>query len=949
MPDSPFWARYPERYALPNGIKKFYGSGYLSEDHQKYLKEDYFEVVGACNRFPRYKNKKGIDPQVKMYLDAEEVEIKTEWGLPTPNQDAAYKSLGKYGKATVNMSPEDVNKLNKAFEYMTRQFYPYMGNSKVLPMAEAIQRLDMSTSSGCPFNEEFTKKCDLFENDPLILEWLEQDWEVLGRDPNWTTIFSSSLKEELRPLEKIAENSIRTFAAGAVDATVHGNRLFVDMNEKMYASYLASSSTIGMTPLKGNWDKLYRKLSVFSKGYALDESQYDSSLREFMMWGCAKFRWQCLRSEDQTPINLQRIKTYYRNLINTVILTPEGILVMKKLGNPSGSVNTVTDNTLILYWLLAYAWIKQAPEDYQGYECFEQNTSKALLGDDNTWTVSDEAHEFYNGRTVIEVWKTVGITTTTDSLEPRLPEELDFLSAHTVFIRNKAVPLYDRNKLMQSLLYAPQAHLTPETTLMRVTCLLQVGWTDLPFRKFCRGLIDFLLQEYDHLLKDDQRWIMAKCQIQTDEFYYGLFTGEKQILYLKAQSYQETQERFRKLDKARNMASVARKTQVQRKRRNQRRGPKKGKTTGKKTANRMPQKRANRAPQSKRRGAKKGGGGASGLGGTSYGSSKARSITVENEEFVTAVTVAAQPAFNVTSYAINPGQATLFPWLSKQAAQWEKYYFEYLEFFYKREVSEFATAGSAGKVIFSVDFDASDAPPLTKQQMEDTIPHMDAMPCENMTLRLPRKELRGESVISKYVRPGGLPGAADIKTYDVGILNVATQGITVNGEVGELRVRYKCVFCVPILENLAGAPTNNQVAIFQSVGNEAVAANSVAKNILYGGTAINPLGIVNTAGSFVLPAGNYLVDYFVVLKQSVAADAVLGTADLQVSGASIWTAGNIPFNGYAGVGNAADESATINGSYFITSNGATPITFPVIAYYTGGAPTMGGSVRFVTI
>lgn len=515
---------------LPGGSQKFWGNGYLSDDHCKYIKDEYFEFVGSCSRFPMYKNKRGIDPQVKIFIDQEKIELEPGWNLPVPNQDAAYKSLAKYGKSTPLMSSETVSQLNRAWVWMTRQFYPYMKNSRVVSLSESISRLDFSTSSGCPFNELYTTKGELFENDPDILQWLESDWEVLAVDPKWTTIFSSSLKEELRTAEKIAENSIRTFAAGAVDATVHGNRLFVDMNEKMYATHLLSASTVGMSPLKGNWNKLYHKLNVFPHGYALDESQYDSSLRAFLMWGCAKFRYQCLREEDKTPENLARIQTYYRNLVNTLMLTPEGILLLKKLGNPSGSVNTVTDNTLILYWLLAYAWIVNAPEEYNNYTDFEEHTSKCLLGDDNTWTVSETAHEFYNGISVIEVWKRVGITTTTDSLVSRPADELDFLSAHTVFLGDVAVPLYDRNKLMQSLFFAPQKHITPETTLQRVTNLLQIGWTDIPFRKFCNALIDWLLAEYDPVLKDDKRWIIAKAGIKTDDEYYTLFTGRRLVM-----------------------------------------------------------------------------------------------------------------------------------------------------------------------------------------------------------------------------------------------------------------------------------------------------------------------------------------------------------------------------------------------------------------------------------
>ncbi len=534
---------------MPGGFQKFWGNGYITEDHEKYIKDEYFEFVGSCKRMPRYKNKRGVDPQVKLFLDENKISIPPTWNLPVPNQDAAYKSLAKYGKGNPLMSPDTITKLNLAWVWMTRQFYPYMKDSSVLSVDEALSRLDMSTSSGCPFNELYTTKGELFEQDPEIVEWLEKDWDRLATDPKWTTIFSSSLKEELRTAEKISENSIRTFAAGAVDATVHGSRLFVDMNEKLYDSHLQSSSTVGMSPLKGNWDKLYRKLNVFKHGYALDESQYDSSLRAFLLWGCAKFRFQCLRESDQTPENLIRIKTYYRNLVNTLMLTPEGILLLKKLGNPSGSVNTVSDNTLILYWLLAFAWICSAPENYCTYSLFEEHTSKALLGDDNTWTVSDVAHVFYNGPSVIEIWKLVGITTTTDSLVSRPADELDFLSAHTVFLGGIAVPLYDRNKLMQSLFYAPQLHITPETTLQRVTNLLQIGWTDLPFRKFCNAIIDWLLRKYDATLKDDKRWIIAKAGIKTDDEYYSLFTGRK--LVFQPQHLSGSVERSLKPDKLR--------------------------------------------------------------------------------------------------------------------------------------------------------------------------------------------------------------------------------------------------------------------------------------------------------------------------------------------------------------------------------------------------------------
>lgn len=934
---SPFWYRYPTRYVWPEERQIIWGSFDVSENHEALINEHFFNYVAFTQRQMRYKNRRGLDPQVKIFLDQEKVKISPAWNLPVPNEAAAYKSLAKYGKAEVNLTEELVRKMNRAWEWTERHFYPYMGNSKVLSLIEAVKRLDLSSSSGFPFNREFPLKKDLFEKDPDIMQWLEEDWEELANDPLWTTIFSSSLKEELRPQEKIDDNSQRTFTAGAADATVQGNRLFVDQNEKMYAAHTKSSSSIGMSPLKGNWDNLYRKLNVFKNGYALDESQYDSSIRQFMIWGCAQFRWKCYAPEFRTQDNLNRVKTYYRNLIHTLILTPEGILVMKKLGMPSGCVSTVTDNTLILYTFLAFAWIDNCPAELNHYQDFEDNTAKALVGDDNTWTVSDEAHSFFNAFTVIETWKKVGITTTTDSMFPRPACELDFLSAHTVFVKGIAVPLYSRDKLMTSLLFAPQSHITPATSLQRCTNLLQIGWTDLPFRHVCRAFIAWLLQEYDDVLKDDPRWIVAKCGIMTDEMYFKLFTS-RTVFTLQTQSYRETKERLITLDNEREkfVMSAQPGPQQQKKSRRARkpaRGPKKGK-------GKRPQKTLRRQQPRRRRGlagARRTARTAGGIGATSFGSTKMISTTIDHEEYIGQVSVQNQPNFNVFSGPIQPGLPTLFPWLSQQAKQWEKYRFNYLEFFFRREVSEFNPAGSSGKIIMSVDFDASDAAPSSKQQMEDTNPHRDSMACENISLVVPKSQMNPTASLARYIRTGSVPGATDVKTYDVGNLHVATQGITVNGDIGELRVKYSVTFMIPVLESDNRAPANNSVAEFSSSVDQAL-VTTVDAQLVFGNTIQNGLGaVMEPDGDIILPTGNYVIYASAqfdplagVMTQAfvnVAKNTVLGnrTSDsiivLAAAGLDEWTGHTQPI--------------------FYQSNGADILNIVVSATFAGSCSAVG--------
>jgi len=218
----------------------------------------------------------------------------------------------------------------------------------------------------------------------------------------------------------------------------------------------------------------------------------------------------------------------------------------------------------------------------------------------------------------------------------------------------------------------------------------------------------------------------------------------------------------------------------------------------------------------------------------------------------------------LTSYAVNPGQSSTFPWLSKKAILYEKYQFKGLEFVYKPQVSQFASLGTTGKVILSFDYDASDPAPTSKQQMEDTDPSADGMPYQEICLKMRPRDLHKNSD-AKFVRPGGLPGGSDIKTYDCGILNIAISGIEANsGTLGELWVRYNCVLTVPVLESTSSAPSNfsvtslfdNAAALTTTVNYQALLAAANSTTVVN----VNGIGVVNTAGSIVPPPGNYILD-----------------------------------------------------------------------------------------
>jgi len=265
-----------------------------------------------------------------------------------------------------------------------------------------------------------------------------------------------------------------------------------------------------------------------------------------------------------------------------------------------------------------------------------------------------------------------------------------------------------------------------------------------------------------------------------------------------------------------------------------------------------------------------------GLSGSGSKSTSRRAQVIEEDEYIAEVN--GSVGFATTAYAINPGQQGTFPWAYKIAGLYEKYKFEMLEFYYKREVSEFATNGQAGKVMLSADYDASDSAPATKQQVEDTVPHIDGMPCTpQINLRLDCSQMANQD--SKYVRPGAQPANTDIKTYDAGNFYISTYGCTNTSVVGELRVRYRCRLMVPVLENpvggAAGLPGSSFLITSNPAGEPAAATTVYVAQFASATAPVlvnNSIGaVVASSGLITLLAGSYLIDFASVAVGSAVA------------------------------------------------------------------------------
>jgi len=256
------------------------------------------------------------------------------------------------------------------------------------------------------------------------------------------------------------------------------------------------------------------------------------------------------------------------------------------------------------------------------------------------------------------------------------------------------------------------------------------------------------------------------------------------------------------------------------------------------------------------------------LSAGSYSGRFDKYTTIEEDEYVNDINGSVLYT-NQIIQDLNIGNINIFEWGSRLAPLYEKYWFEYVRFYYKREVSEFATNGSSGKVMMAFDYDSIDNAPVNKQEMESMQPHCDFMPCSDTG----REYLDIDCKIMnqngpKYVLSGGQPASTDNRLYSGGCLYVASVGQANNTAIGELHVKYKCHLITPVLSSALGfiAPLASMILVSPG-GAQLNAGTGVAYDPFdNAGTGFTPSLLINNLGGSVGNTGQINLPAFGIYK-----------------------------------------------------------------------------------
>jgi len=363
----------------------------------------------------------------------------------------------------------------------------------------------------------------------LEVEWalhMVQDyWVNLGK---CVAIWTVAQKREIRTLQKIQDNKVRTFTAAPFELLIASNRLMLDMNNRFYAAHGRTWSMVGMSKFFYGWQRLYDRLSRHPNAFELDATDWDSTCSSKALWGVCKFRCDMIESkEDQLRINY-----IYDQIVNSVMVLEDGSLVQKYSGNPSGSPNTVVDNTLILYRMFVYAWVllsRASAPHLCNMHAFHLHVEAALYGDDNTFTCSDEVVGWFNPTNILPLWADVGIKATVVSSRPLKVAEVEFLSQGFEWYQEYRayLPAPHLDKIIASVRYGTKTN-DIRWHYLRACALRLDSWGSRACRDFLSKYILFISRYYSDCMVGEIKGIPIKeimNAYKTDKELEILYTG----------------------------------------------------------------------------------------------------------------------------------------------------------------------------------------------------------------------------------------------------------------------------------------------------------------------------------------------------------------------------------------------------------------------------------------
>lgn len=184
-------------------------------------------------------------------------------------------------------------------------------------------------------------------------------------------------------------------------------------------------------------------------------------------------------------------------------------------------------------------------------------------------------------------------------------------------------------------------------------------------------------------------------------------------------------------------------------------------------------------------------------------------ILFSKREFITSVNSAGNNGWTNMSFSVNPGLASVFPFLSQIATNFQEYELISARFIYEPVVSPMSVSdvGSLGSVVISANYNAGAQKFSTFAEAVESSQAIRGTIATPLVFGMECDPSQG-TARSRYIRGGAVPTGQDIKTYDHALLQVGLFGVPsayiAGTQLGLLWVEYTVELSKPLLYDALG-------------------------------------------------------------------------------------------------------------------------------------------------
>lgn len=336
--------------------------------------------------------------------------------------------LAKCGGAALHLNEADISVASSHVYANIYKAVEKTAFARVLTWDEAIRGIEgernfgcvvRSTSPGYPFvlekllgfggkrtwlgdTEDF--KGPKFNNLMYRLETCER-MLMEGKRP--TFIFTDTLKDELRPLEKVQQGKTRVFSAAPMDYVILMRKYFLGFIDHIVRGRIKNSICVGVNVYSTEWDFIAATLKSNSKDIiAGDFSNYDGSLAPQILWQFLEMANE-FYNDDYSLVRT----ILYNDIVNSTHIKGKIVYQWNK-SLPSGNPFTSTINSVANCILVAMCWRDITNKSLFEYE---RNVCLRVFGDDNIMSVKKEYKETFNMESLAKAMLKYGMTYTDET------------------------------------------------------------------------------------------------------------------------------------------------------------------------------------------------------------------------------------------------------------------------------------------------------------------------------------------------------------------------------------------------------------------------------------------------------------------------------------------------------------------------------------------------------